>query len=160
MDLLSPYRPSLPVPGLVEYGAGKGYLALLLCETHTVGYALLEDNRVFKTKADRRLRFQPFERITIDMADFNPYAVEKLVEQKSFIACGKHLCGAATDLTLRSADLGGPSSPPKSLQCAGLAIATCCHHVCVWRHYVGKQKFLAWGLSPEDFEIASYMSCE
>ncbi len=39
----------------------------------------------------------------------------------------------------------------------GLAVATCCHHRCMWRDYVGKRFLLRAGFSPEEFEIVSWM---
>ncbi len=39
----------------------------------------------------------------------------------------------------------------------GLAVATCCHHRCTWRDYVGKGYLLRAGFSPEEFEIVSWM---
>lgn len=40
----------------------------------------------------------------------------------------------------------------------GAAIATCCHHRCAWQHYVGREVWAGLGLSPQDFEMASWMS--
>ncbi len=40
----------------------------------------------------------------------------------------------------------------------GLAVATCCHHRCSWQHYVGKPLFNQLGLSPDDFEVMSWMT--
>lgn len=80
------------------------------------------------------------------------------------VAIGKHLCGGATDLTLRclaksltagsgvdidalagdvAAAAPAPAAPAATAAAAqpylhGIAIATCCHHVCTWEAYVGK----------------------
>ena len=71
------------------------------------------------------------------------------------VLVAKHLCGVATDISLRSAATFSllPSSPSStsgdsgsssssgggilSSQLRGVAIATCCHHACIWNDYVG-----------------------
>ncbi|KAF5843100.1 hypothetical protein DUNSADRAFT_2137 [Dunaliella salina] len=64
-----------------------------------------------------------------------------------WMVVGKHLCGAATDYALRgclpSLPTGVNGAPEADVlqRFRGLAIATCCHHRCSWRSYVGKQAF-------------------
>ena len=42
------------------------------------------------------------QRAKVDIKDFDPQGVELLAsEGRSWVAAGKHLCGAATDFTLR-----------------------------------------------------------
>jgi tRNA:m4X modification enzyme len=59
---------------------------------------------------------------------------------------GKHLCGVATDLTLRCLDdYSGPLT--------GFAVAQCCHHLCTFDDYCGRE----WlekelGVGPADWE--------
>ena len=89
-----------------------------------------------------------------------------------WVAFGKHLCGAATDMALRaclkarrregegggggggdgdgggSDDRGGGSG----FALRGLAIATCCHHRCGWRAYAGRRQLAALGIGAADFE--------
>lgn len=96
------------------------------------------------------------------------------------VAMGKHLCGAATDLALRSlvsafssttnpGDIAGDgmSSPEPSPLLPGsdattlsaIAIATCCHHACEWTAYVGKywwREILR--ATPAEFEFARVLS--
>ena len=40
----------------------------------------------------------------------------------------------------------------------GFAVATCCHHRCSWQHYVGKPLFRHLELTPDEFEIISWMT--
>lgn len=40
----------------------------------------------------------------------------------------------------------------------GCAVATCCHHRCTWRHYVGKALFRSLGFSAAEFELISWMT--
>ena len=103
-------------------------------------------------------------------------------------ALGKHLCGGATDLALRclaravygdaavrwaagdapdtgeaAADASPPppppglSGPPPSAH--GIAIATCCHHLCTWDAFVGKRFFRdALGTGAAEFEALRMLS--
>lgn len=50
------------------------------------------------------------------------------------LGVGKHVCGVATDLSLRA--LGRYTQGQGRVQ--AVALATCCYHVCQWRDYVGK----------------------
>ncbi|KAK2970240.1 hypothetical protein RJ640_021676 [Escallonia rubra] len=69
--------------------------------------------------------------------DLNLNAVEPL-QGVPYLATGKHLCGPATDMTLRCclAKRCAQGSVDKCSTLRGLAIATCCHHLCQWRHYI------------------------
>lgn len=111
-----------------------------------------------------------------------------------WVAFGKHLCGAATDFTLRScarerrrqlsqpaqqaaaeaaageaagaAENGAAALPPNprsgpipsSGGVRGLAVATCCHHRCSWRHFVAQEVFTELGFSPQEFEAIVWMT--
>ena len=76
----------------------------------------------------------------IDITHLDLGAVPELAG-KSVVCISKHLCGMATDVTLvclrRLCELR--SSHPDRPSLAGLGIATCCHHRCTWRDYVGKK---------------------
>ena len=81
------------------------------------------------------------------------------------LAISKHLCGCATDYTLRclvkSFDLRSSSSSPPppspasttttSSTLRGIAIATCCHHRCTWSTYISK-------FSYNDFDLQSFVN--
>jgi len=66
------------------------------------------------------------------------------VAGKPVVGVGKHLCGAATDLSLRC--LAQPG-----VNCGGLGFALCCHHRCEWRSYVGKGFLSGLGFGKDDF---------
>lgn len=112
------------------------------------------------------------------------------------MALGKHLCGAATDFTLRScvqqhqallarqqqeqqaAAPGQQQEQPREGQqgeseqlqrrdqlpagragrVQGLAVATCCHHRCSWRHFVAQDVMQQLGFSPLEFELIAWMT--
>ena len=140
-----------------------------------------------------------FQRLYIDIKDLVLSAVPELQGKRSIVV-SKHLCGAATDVTLRcftqtspapqprppcppcppcdaeaaamptpdnvreggstsdahcEAD-GSTSSSPASaaagdVRVEGAVIALCCHHVCNWNSYVGREFFTDNGISWQDF---------
>jgi tRNA:m4X modification enzyme len=165
----------------IEFGAGKGYLTNALAELIPEANSLvMMDNQKFKLLADRRLREKKMQRIRCDIANFEPCGIAGFHKMPYWVAHGKHLCGAATDLTLRCCHMysqgreqqsGGEDrqggsiadgSSHEKIKSAsiflGLGIATCCHHRCSWQHYVAQDIILELGFSPEEFEVISYMT--
>jgi tRNA:m4X modification enzyme len=163
----------------IEFGAGKGYLTNALVEmVPEADTLIMMDNQKFKLIADRRLRKKNMQRLKCDLANFEPCGVQGFDKIGYWVAHGKHLCGAATDLSLRCchrylqsgrAEMdgegggeggGGGNKNDDTIQpeCTllGLGIATCCHHRCCWQHYVAQDVILELGFSPEEFEILSY----
>ena len=47
---------------------------------------------------------------------------------------------------------------PSHSQVRGIVIALCCHHRCDWSSYVGREWWLAQGLTAQDFMSVSHMS--
>ena len=75
-------------------------------------------------------------RIKCDLAHVHLQTALKSVNeaqssQKNIVVVAKHLCGAGTDLALKSLE-------PISHRVAGCVFATCCHGVCNWTDYVGR----------------------
>lgn len=66
------------------------------------------------------------------------------------IGVSKHLCGAATDLALRS--LATFSTNP-ACKPSTILIALCCHHRCDWNIYVAKNYLLERHFKPEEFSL-------
>ncbi|CAN0531758.1 unnamed protein product, partial [Ectocarpus sp. 8 AP-2014] len=71
----------------------------------------------------------------------------------------------------RDADDGGhvgngdpTAAPAAATRVGGVAIATCCHHVCNWTDYVGREFLTQQGFSARDFEamrrISAWISLE
>ncbi|KAJ8667985.1 hypothetical protein QAD02_009648 [Eretmocerus hayati] len=115
-------------------------------------------------KRDNKLKDQEDEirtlRVRADIADLKLDKVPEMSEIPSKVGIAKHLCGAATDLTLRCMT--------DSIQhCAtseiGIVIAFCCHHRCEYAHYVGHKFLEAQGFTKDDFPIlcklASWATC-
>ncbi|KAJ2594488.1 tRNA:m4X modification enzyme, partial [Coemansia sp. RSA 1721] len=146
----------------IEFGSGKGELSVYVHaaavaanpDTAPDSHVYLVDRKVFRQKfkadqqdngvqktQDHRDSSQQLERINIDIRDFDLASLEGLRATdpltgnpvlRPIIAYSKHLCGGATDLTLKCLEryqqAGG--------HIAGVAIALCCHHACRYSMYV------------------------
>jgi tRNA:m4X modification enzyme len=167
----------------LEMGAGRGMLGLVAagaasaCGSHQVRLTLVE-RAGSRSKADTvlraaaepkdegarymKLKTVQWSRVQCDLAHIDitniletpnePTVGEKrkVSEEsgKQLVVIAKHLCGAGTDLAL------------KALRAASkvdvCVLATCCHGVCEWNHYVGRN-FLATqfgdGFGAEEFEL-------
>ncbi|KAJ8755693.1 hypothetical protein K2173_022636 [Erythroxylum novogranatense] len=152
------------IPAVVEFGAGRGYLTQMLADCYGIKRVLMVERKSYKHKADRSLRQKEsliLERLRIDIEDLNLDAVESL-QGVHYLAIGKHLCGPATDLTLRCClskscsqemeDFSGSNS------LEGLAIAICCHHLCQWKHYANKKFMLGLGITREEFHAITWFT--
>ncbi|XP_078445079.1 methyltransferase isoform X2 [Wolffia australiana] len=140
---------------VVEFGAGRGYLTQMLADCYGFRDVYLVERRSYKLKADRSLRQKDtmsLERLRIDK-DLDLNGVGTLRECR-YLAIGKHLCGPATDLTLRCC----LRDDDKNSKCHGLALATCCHHLCQWDQYINKEYFSRLGISAEQFNAITWFS--
>ena len=109
-------------------------------------HIVLIDRSNFKGKADTALRNNDsgngvewrVTRIRADLGDVDCRqipAVASLLNSGiagNVIVCGKHLCGAATDLALRAAGRLVTEIQSDVVQ-THLCIALCCHHLCDWQ---------------------------
>ncbi|KAL6500218.1 hypothetical protein OROHE_025584 [Orobanche hederae] len=178
------------LPAVVEFGAGRGYLTQMLADCYGIRKVLLVERKSYKLKADRSLRQKEsliLERLRIDIKqcvtnglkckgiqlapeydtdsfeDLNLNDVESL-RGVGYMAIGKHLCGPATDVTLRCCIGQQPDRDITALRSqascylSGLAIATCCHHLCQWKSYINKRYILDLGFSKEDFHAISWFT--
>lgn len=154
----------------VEWGAGNAFLSQQLQQVLHSDHIII-DRKTPKTKGDhKRDRSKLWKRITIDIKDIVLDAVPEVCQPRStgesvpessenpsrtICSFSKHLCGAATDLTVRC--LEQHKSAPGATD--SLLIALCCHHRCSWRSYVGRSFFEdVLGLNREDFELMVRMS--
>ncbi|KAK7273928.1 hypothetical protein RIF29_14996 [Crotalaria pallida] len=152
------------VPAVIEFGAGRGYLTQMLADCYGIKQVFLVERKSYKLKADRSLRQNEslmLERLRIDIEDLDLNSVESL-QGVPFLAIGKHLCGPATDLALRCCfpeyrkDRNEQCSAKSNFR--GLAIATCCHHLCQWKHYTNKRYFLDLGMSKKEFHAITWFT--
>ncbi|KAJ1819566.1 tRNA:m4X modification enzyme [Coemansia sp. RSA 2599] len=93
-----------------------------------------------KTRDGQGVRHR-FERISIDIRDLDLASLDGLriidpqtgnAALRPIVAYSKHLCGGATDLTLKCLERYQQSGG----SIAGIAIALCCHHACRYSMYV------------------------
>jgi tRNA:m4X modification enzyme len=127
------------------------------------------------------MRHLDLQRLRADIKDFDVSRVRGVEGGGAWVALGKHLCGAAADFTLRScarphagqptaaaAQAGSGGGPAAGAPAAGgpaplsgvrgLAVATCCHHRCSWRHFVAQREVLELGFSPQEFEVIAWLT--
>ncbi|KAB2074262.1 hypothetical protein ES319_A07G141900v1 [Gossypium barbadense] len=161
-ELVERAENSNGVPAVVEFGAGRGYLTQMLADCYGIRRVFLVERKAYKLKADRSLRQKEsliLERLRIDIEDLNLNAVESL-QGLPYIAIGKHLCGPATDLTLRCCLANERNAEQCGVNCylRGLAIATCCHHLCQWKHYINKKYLTSLGISKEEFHAITWFT--
>ncbi|KAG0564589.1 hypothetical protein KC19_8G123200 [Ceratodon purpureus] len=161
---------------IVELGAGRGYLSHMLCDCYTVHKVVMVERRAYKFKADRTMRQSKglvLERLRLDIEDLNLSHV-KALQDSYVVAISKHLCGPATDLSLRCCLSNGDApvlgnttaTAPNNENTQsllkpivdGLAIATCCHHLCQWKSYVNKKYFKNLGFSKDDFHAITWLT--
>ena len=89
------------------------------------------------------------------------------VKKNKTVIIAKHLCGLATDISLRSLQtFSKKDSCDKDKQvdekitenAHGVAIATCCHHACSWADYTGAEWLQARGISSQEFDLMKVWS--
>lgn len=133
---------------------------------------LLIDRSNCRRKVDGSLRTSSligahYHRLLMDIEHLDLTMVDCLgtnSDTEHVVAVSKHLCGAATDLTLRCL-VGGGFGRGESLQgtksmprLSSVLIALCCHHRCTWSQLVGREFFTKLGFSPIDFHMISHMT--
>ncbi|WBW72698.1 tRNA 2'-O-methyltransferase Trm13 [Schizosaccharomyces osmophilus] len=122
-----------------EFGAGRGELSRYVhhCQPKRNVYILIDrdsnrlkhDSRIIKDSQIYGWSIPEVVRCKIDIKDFRiqHFADQKVHNEsgteKPQFAYSKHLCGAATDLTLNSI---------RNSSMRAVLIALCCHHHCRW----------------------------
>ncbi len=146
----------------VEMGAGKGGLSSYLWETHIRDTPLLRSRSKFllidrsnsRCKKDAKMKHEgaAVERIFIDIKDLDLAALvaEKFPEGAQCLFISKHLCGAATCLTLNA--LKGLLGAKGEMKIT-LAVALCCHQCCAWNAYPNRSFLKENNLSGSEEEF-------
>ena len=157
-------RPSHPrgllseTPVYIEFGAGRGMLSLGVdfclngCLPTDPAYPaasrgkyLLIDMSPVRFKADRWLRHKEsdFQRVTGNIRDIDLRQVPifRPEANRHIVGIAKHLCGVATDYTIRCVLNAMKEGPAPGLDVDGVCIETCCHHRCQWHSFVGREVF-------------------
>lgn len=132
----------------IEYGAGKGGVSYWLAKTienFENSKVLLLDKASHRHKKDNKIENRDLvKRVLCDIADFDLKHLHLLENCNRIIGVSKHLCGVATDWTLRCFMNGNQCKKTKT---DGFLIALCCHHKCIWSEFVGQKFFLEHGKS-------------
>lgn len=149
----------------VEFGAGAGALSKHVCGKCAGNSAHIlverESRMSHRCRGGRLCRVSPdsfYIALKMDIADLKLSDVDELRNSKRpFVALGKHVCGSGIDLALRCADVAVREN---GLLCAGLAFATCCHHLSTWDAYpaFAQEWWLDHGLHQADFETMCRLS--
>ncbi|XP_017491130.1 PREDICTED: LOW QUALITY PROTEIN: tRNA:m(4)X modification enzyme TRM13 homolog [Rhagoletis zephyria] len=162
LGILDSEKQILASTSYVEFGAGKGQLAYYLAHllVTTASQVVLVDRMSLRHKKDNKIEDRSLvHRIRADIADFRMSGLKKLRSTRRCVAVSKHLCGAATDLTLRC--ITQPRCIDEDSKSPGteyVLIALCCHHRCDWQVYVGKSFFQEHGLTSREFAVITKMA--
>ncbi|KAK3825534.1 MAG: methyltransferase TRM13-domain-containing protein [Benniella sp.] len=107
-------------------------------------------------------REPPLKKDAVEAADKNETPKEpEYVDKKPVVAMSKHLCGGATDLTLRCLTNYQQSEREKSSlpsPVKGILIALCCHQLCHHYMYPNQEFLKEIDISPEEFVYLTRMS--
>ncbi|CAG4987310.1 unnamed protein product [Colias eurytheme] len=87
-------------------------------------------------------------RLRADLAHLVLNAVPAVMLCDAVVGFAKHLCGVATDFSLRC--LTAPGSLDKV---RGIVLATCCHHRCMRGAYVANHQLVELGVDADDFNV-------
>ncbi|XP_066589491.1 tRNA:m(4)X modification enzyme TRM13 homolog [Prorops nasuta] len=152
----------------IEFGAGRGKLTYWLAQAikdKTDSSILLVDRSSHRHKYDNKLKNEycpiTVKRVKADIADLNLFGLTEIQMARHKVGIAKHLCGAATDLTLKC--LTQKIAKNSKSNSDGLVIAFCCHHRCDYTSYVGKKFFEQCNFTANEFpilcSIASWATC-
>ncbi|CAO3639348.1 unnamed protein product [Cunninghamella blakesleeana] len=157
----------------IEFGAGRGelsgHLKDALQEENGESTFVLIDRKNVKHKFDSYLlgkskKLSTVRRILIDIKDLNLEKLDVLMneqgEKKKVVTLSKHLCGCATDITLKCLMnyVEKEKSNGNSQPISGIVIALCCHQLCRYEMYPNNSFIEKVGLSKLEFNQVCKMS--
>jgi hypothetical protein len=162
---------------LVELGSGRGRLSYWFDESRRNQQqqrpTKARVNILLVERGSQRLKFDSMikksleeaghggelERIRIDLKDLYVNRLPLIERSSRFVLYGKHLCGCASDFSLRclkhSLQEEGQAGVSKF---AGLVLAVCCHHKCEWEALCGKEVLQSLGIDRKLFYIIRSIS--
>ncbi|RUS18711.1 methyltransferase TRM13-domain-containing protein [Endogone sp. FLAS-F59071] len=156
------------VRGKVRYSMGKKRTSHFPLHRLAI---LIHNFIISPTQFDKALlgahpaRKSTVKRICCDIKDLDLSRVDALQGGgKKIVALSKHLCGSATDITLKCLiDTPLTKIQPKnytalSSTIAGIVIALCCHQLCRWPMYPNPNFLAGVGFTQADFERACKMT--
>ncbi|KAJ3070726.1 tRNA:m4X modification enzyme [Podochytrium sp. JEL0797] len=159
LHVLSPTNTFIEMGcGTAEFSHGVNESIMERCEPTlekgTTRFILVDrEPSRWKVKMDRG----EFVKVRIDIKDLVLREVLGDGKEVDGVVCiSKHLCGAATDLTLRCLQNYKDSNPRVAVK--AIVIALCCHHRCTLATYVNPGFIERLGFSPVEFSYLCYMS--
>ncbi|KAK9234703.1 methyltransferase TRM13-domain-containing protein [Lipomyces kononenkoae] len=172
----------------VEFGAGRGELSRYLNQailhkynnepTHPPSFLLIDrcgmrmkfDSKIVKDSEDLGSKHPTtpiVHRYKIDIKDLdlrkedNNQLRRRSDAKGSLVAISKHLCGAATDLTIQclmNYYRNRNDNDEDKMDLAGIVIALCCRHRCSYSSYPLEYLTKHMNIDPRGFEILCKMS--
>lgn len=145
----------------IEFGAGKGQMSYwMVTSAKQYKYSrnfllLIIDRASLRHKQDNKILDKDMVmRVRTDISDLDISKLKfsKMENCSRIIGFGKHLCGGATDMTIRGIVRSNKVERAK-IKSEGVVIALCCHHKCDWKTFVGKKFFAANGIDRKAFNL-------
>ncbi|KAG1047547.1 hypothetical protein G6F43_010012 [Rhizopus delemar] len=148
----------------VEFGAGKGELSSwvkkAIQEENGESTFVLIDRKNVRNKVDPSLvghseQKSTVQRLLMDIKDLELAKVECITNnEKKVVAFSKHLCGCATDITLKCLMnyVEHERSLGRSEPIAGIVIAMCCHQLCRYEMYPNTEYLESIDMNKTEFE--------
>ena len=143
----------------VEFGSGAGEMSRFV--TLVVGkprMTLLVDRKKIKLRLNQDFKANPYQRIISDIKDLNLTKVPGLGDAKA-VVYSKHLCGSATDLSIRCLE----NYMKDGGKVHGLVIALCCHQLCTFENYINRKYLNDLQICRRDFAhlalVSTYAVC-
>ena len=143
----------------IEIGAGTGRLSerLQRVSQESIRHVMIDRVQFAPTQCrDGKMRKLARDTTSVSrvVEDIAYLDLGKYCDGQSRCFCmSKHLCGPACDLAILAMERVTPPSrrPP-------LAFATCCHYLCTFDEFAGKEYWIQLGLTVDDFEVAAAVS--
>ena len=145
---------------LIELGAGKAGLSNTIIHTNaniSTKSLITIDNRKLKIKkvSSYKEKVVHYKRIKMDIKDLIIKHLPLIKDDSKIIFIAKHLCGKATDFGIKAIQHFIDDDKQAKVQ---VAMALCCHHLCNWSDYIGKDLFIKHNLTAKDFYYIKKMT--
>ncbi|KAJ3275158.1 tRNA:m(4)X modification enzyme TRM13 [Terramyces sp. JEL0728] len=137
-----------------EFGAGSGEMTRFVqLAVKNPAFTLLVDRQKIKLNLDQDFKKTNWKRIIIDIKDLDLAKVETVTDHP-LVVYSKHLCGVATDLTLKCIQ----NYKTNGGSVGGILIALCCHQLCTFGQYINPEYLKELKISEREFEIICYLT--
>lgn len=161
---------------LIELGAGRGKLSYWYDQSRKEKikqnclYKFKNVNIILIERGSQKHKFDSlikqnanensseFVRIRIDLKDVFINQIPLVKKSTRCILFGKHVCGCATDFSIRCLKNSLEDSSGQAVKIFGFLLALCCHHVCEWDYFCGKKFLNQIGIESKLFYIIRSIS--